>query len=118
LPTWSQAVEAHGLVFLAGQSGEDPVTGKMPEGGFDAETRMTLENIGRILRVIGLDFTDVISVTTYLTDMANFETYNAIYRQYFPEDPPARATVQAGLVAPYRIEIKAVAARPERSTGG
>lgn len=111
LTTWSQAVEAQGLVFLSGQSGEDPATGRVPDGGFDVETRQTLENIGRILKAMGLDFSDVVSITTYLTDMANFDTYNAIYAGYFPVDPPARATVEAGLVPPYRIEIKAIAAR-------
>jgi 2-iminobutanoate/2-iminopropanoate deaminase len=111
LPTWSQAVEAHGLVYLAGQSGQDPSTGQIPSGGIEAETRQVLENIGAILRSIGLDYSNVISATTYLTDMADFESYNTVYGEFFPNEPPARATVEAGLVPPLRIEIQVVAAR-------
>lgn len=114
LPTWSQAVEVNGIVFLAGQSGEDPATGKMAAGGIEAETRQVLENIGNVLSSLGLGFGDVVSVTTYLSDIEDFEAYDAIYAEYFTVQPPARATVEARLVPPYRIEIQSIACRPSK----
>ena len=111
-PLLSYAVEANGFVFLAGLVGNDPATGTVPPGGFEAECRQMLENVGRILRGAGLDYSAAVRCTVYLTDMSNFATYNQIYREYFPTDPPARASVRvAGLVAPYTIEIEVTAAR-------
>ena len=114
-PLLSHVVEANGFVFLAGLVGSDPTTGTIAEGGFEAECRQMLENVGRLLRGAGLDFSDVVRSTVYVVDMANFAAYNQIYREYFNAEPPARATVQvAGLVKPYTIEIECTAARPAR----
>lgn len=111
-PLLSHVVEANGFVYLAGLVGSDPTTGSIAPGGFEAECRQMLENVGRLLRGAGLDYSDAVRCTVYLTDMANFAAYNAIYREYFPSDPPARATLQvAGLVNPYTIEIEVTAAR-------
>ena len=111
-PLLSHVVEANGFVFLAGLVGTDPATGTVAEGGFEAECRQMLENVGRLLRGAGLDYSDAVRCTVYITDMANFAAYNQLYREYFTSDPPARATVQiAGLVKPYTIEIEVTAAR-------
>lgn len=111
-PLLSHVVEANGFVFLAGLVGSDPATGTVPDGGFEAECRQMLDNVGRLLRGAGLDYGDVVRSTVYIVDMANFAAYNQIYREYFRADPPARATVQvAGLVRPYTIEIECTAAR-------
>ena len=111
-PVLSFAVEANGFVFLAGLVGSDPETGTVAPGGFEAECRQMLDNVGRILRGAGLDYSDAVRCTVYLTDMANFQTYNTIYREYFPSDPPTRASLHiAGLVPPYTIEIEVTAAR-------
>ena len=111
-PVLSFATEANGFVFLAGLVGSDPETGTVKPGGFEAECRQMLDNVGRILRGAGLDYSDAVRCTVYLTDMSNFQTYNAIYREYFPQDPPARASLHiAGLVSPYTIEIEVTAAR-------
>jgi 2-iminobutanoate/2-iminopropanoate deaminase len=110
-PLLSHAVEANGFVFIAGTVGSDPATGTVKAGGFEAECRQMLDNVAHLLHGVGLDFPDVVRSTVYLVDFANWETYNRLYREYFPSGPPARATVQAGLVSPYGIEIEVTAAR-------
>ncbi len=109
---FSQVVEANGFVFLAGQVGDAPGSGGPVPGGIEAETRATLENIGRLLRAVGLDFADVVKATVYLTDFDEFAAMNAVYREYFTTEPPTRATVGVTrLASTYRVEIEVVAAR-------
>lgn len=109
---FSQIVEANGFVFLAGQVGDLPGTHGAVPGGIEAETRQTLENVGRLLRVAGLDYGDVVQATVYLTDFDEFARMNAVYREYFPSEPPTRATVGVTrLASDYRVEIVVVAAR-------
>lgn len=109
---YSPLVEANGLVFLAGQVGQAPGSAGAVPGGIEAETRQVLENVGALLRAAGLDFADVVQSTVYLLDFSEFARMNAVYREYFPTDPPTRATVGvSGLAADYRVEIVCVAAR-------
>ncbi len=110
-PLLSHVVEANGFVFVAGTVGSDPAIDTVKAGGFEAECRQMLDNVGHLLRGVGLDFGDVVRSTVYLVDFANRDTYNRVYREYFTADPPARATVQVGLTAPYTIEIECTAAR-------
>ena len=108
---FSQVVEANGFVFLAGQVGDVPGQG-LVEGGIEAETRQMLENVGRLLRAVGLDYVDVVKATVYLRDFDEFASMNAVYREYFPTEPPTRATVGVTrLAADYRVEIEVIAAR-------
>ena len=109
---FSPLVEANGFVFLAGQVGQAPGGGGAVPGGIEAETRQMLENVGTLLRAAGLDFADVVQSTVYLLDFSEFARMNTVYREYFPADPPTRATVGvSGLAADYRVEIVCVAAR-------
>ena len=109
---FSKVVEANGLVFLAGQVGEMPgVRGAVP-GGIEAETQAMLDNVGRLLRTVGLDYSDVVKCTVYLRDFTEFAAMNAVYREYFPTEPPTRATVGVtALAADFRVEIEVLAAR-------
>jgi 2-iminobutanoate/2-iminopropanoate deaminase len=108
---FSQVVEANGFVFLAGQVGDAPGRGAVP-GGIEAETRQMLDNVGRLLRAVGLDYTDVVKATVYLRDFDEFSRMNAVYREYFAVEPPTRATVGVTrLAADYRVEIEVVATR-------
>jgi 2-iminobutanoate/2-iminopropanoate deaminase len=109
---FSQVVEAGGLVFIAGQVGGAPGSHGAVPGGIEAETRAMLDNVGRVLRAAGLDFTDVVKSTVYLVDFGDFAAMNAVYREYFPTEPPTRATVGVtALAADYRIEIEVIATR-------
>lgn len=109
---FSQVVEANGFVFLAGQVGDAPGTHGAVPGGIEAETRAMLDNVGRLLRSAGLDYADVVRCTVYLRDFGDFGAMNAVYRTYFPTEPPARATVGVtALAEDYSVEIEVTAAR-------
>jgi 2-iminobutanoate/2-iminopropanoate deaminase len=109
---FSPAIEANGFVFLAGQVGDVPGTGARIEGGIEAETRQMLDNVGRLLQAVGLGFGDVVKATVYLVDFDEFARMNGVYREYFPSEPPTRATVGVTrLAADYRVEIEVIAAR-------
>jgi 2-iminobutanoate/2-iminopropanoate deaminase len=109
---FSPVVEANGFVFLAGQVGDLPGTPGPVPGGIAAETRAMLDNVGRLLKAVGLDYRDVVKATVYLRDFDEFAAMNAVYREYFPTEPPTRATVGVTRLAlEFRIEIEVIAAR-------
>ncbi len=110
---YSQAVRAAGFVFLSGQIGIDPATGKLVEGGVAAEAERVMENLTEVLKAAGLTFQHVVKTTIYLVDIADFATVNAIYGKRLGRVLPARATVQvAGLPRGARVEIDAIASTP------
>ena len=109
---FSKVVEANGFVFLAGQVGDIPGTHGAVPGGIEAETRAMLDNVGRLLHAVGLDFRDVVKCTVYLLEFDDFAAMNAVYREYFPSEPPTRATVGVtALAEDFRVEIEVLAAR-------
>jgi 2-iminobutanoate/2-iminopropanoate deaminase len=109
---FSKVVEANGFVFLAGQIGDAPGSNGPVSGGIEAETRQTLENVGALLRAVGLDYDDVVRCTVYIVDFDDFVPMNSVYREYFRSDLPVRATVQVvRLALGARIEIEVTAAR-------
>ena len=109
---FSQIVEANGFVFLAGQVGDVPGKPGAVPGGIEAETRQMLENVGRLLRMAGLDYPDVVKCTVYLRNFSDFAAMNAVYREFFPKEPPTRATVGVtALAEDFRVEIEVLAAR-------
>ena len=92
--------------------GRDPVTSQLVSGGIEAETRRSLDNIGEVLKTAGMGFGDVTTVTVFITNFEEFAAFNQVYREYFPTDPPARATVQvAALNAGAKIELQMIAVR-------
>ncbi len=109
---YSLVVEANGFVFVAGQVGNAPGSKGPVPGGIEPETRQMLDNVGRLLESVGLGYADVVKATVYLREFSEFAAMNAVYREYFPTEPPARATVGvSALAADYRIEIEVMAAR-------
>lgn len=107
---YSQAVKANGLVFTSGQIALDPATGNLIEESFEAQARRVFQNLEAILRAAGTDFSRVLKATVYVTDLANFQTLNAIYAEYFGDHKPARTTVEvAGLPKGGAVEIDLVA---------
>jgi 2-iminobutanoate/2-iminopropanoate deaminase len=97
------------LVVLAGHMPKES-DGSIVAGGFAAQAHKTFDNLGRSLTAAGCGFEDVIKVTTYLADLANFDEYNEIYRGYFGPPYPARTTVEAGMRG-FLIEIEGLAVR-------
>jgi 2-iminobutanoate/2-iminopropanoate deaminase len=104
----STAYRAGDFIFVSGQVAFGP-DGKLVAGGIEAETRQTLDNIASALDQAGASLADVVKVTVWLADLAEFPAFNAVYATYFPKAPPARSTVQAGLMIGARIEIEAIA---------
>ena len=91
----------------------DPVTGKIERGTIAEQTRLVLENIGRIVKKAGGNLADTVSCRVYLSDLTqeNFKEMNAVYAEYFPGDhPPARATVGTQLPGDFDVEIECVVA--------
>lgn len=109
---YSQAVEANGTLYVAGQVPLDPGTMTVVEGGIQEQTRRVMENIGAILQAAGYDFSNVVKATCLLSDINNFKPMNEVYGQYFPENPPARAAFAVkDLPLGVLVEIEVVAAK-------
>src|SRR5262249_976581 len=109
---YSPGILAGNTLYISGQLGRDPATAKLVSGGIEGETRQAMANIRKVLQAAGMDFKNVVSVTAFIASFSDFEKFNAIYKEYFPVDPPARATVQvAGLNLGARIEIQMIAAK-------
>lgn len=107
---YSQAILAGNLVYTAGQVGLDPETMELVEGGVEAQTRQVLTNLKHVLESVDSGLNFVIKTTVFLQDMGDFAKMNAVYAEFFPENPPARSTVQvAGLPKGALVEIECVA---------
>ena len=107
---YSQAIKANGFVFVAGEKGIDPATGKIVPGGIAAETRQTLENIKNILEAAGSSLDRSVQSFVYLTDIGEFAQMNEVYARYFTVNPPGRTTVGvSALPAGARVEITVTA---------
>jgi len=111
---YSPAVRAGEWLILAGQVGLDPATGRMVDGGAEAEARQVLANIVAVLGDCGASLTDVAKTTVFVTDMADFAAVNAVYADAFGTHRPARSTVQvAALPGGAQVEIETWAHLPQ-----
>ena len=107
---YSQAIRTEGLVFTAGQVGLDPSTMEIVEGGIEAQTRQVLTNLKHVLESASSALNFVVKTTVFLQDMGDFASMNAVYAEFFPENAPARSTVQvAALPKGALVEIDCVA---------
>lgn len=91
---YSQAVDCGDLVFLSGQIPLVPATGLLAEGGIEAQARQMFENIKAVLAEAGMDFTNVVKTTVFMTDLGQFATLNGIYAEYFHAPYPARSCIE------------------------
>jgi 2-iminobutanoate/2-iminopropanoate deaminase len=108
---YSAAVEANNIVFISGQIPIDPATGEMISD-IKKATRQVLANIQAILKKTGLDMTSIVKTTIFLKNMSDFAAVNEIYAGFFPEEPPARSTIEASVLPKgAQIEIEATAIR-------
>ncbi|HEV7923185.1 MAG TPA: RidA family protein [Thermoanaerobaculia bacterium] len=108
---YSQAVRVDGMLYTSGQVALDPATGELVGSDFAAQTRRVFDNLKAVLKEAGADFSKVVKATVFVTDLANFQTLNAIYAEYMGDHKPARTTVQvSGLPKGALVEIDLVAA--------
>jgi len=111
LGPYNHACEANGFVFTSGQIGIDPATGKLVEG-VEAQTRQVLTNLGNVLATAGASFADVLKVTAFILDMADFATVNKVYSEFFTADFPGRSCVAVKqLPAGALVEIECIACK-------
>ena len=107
---YSQALSTENLIFTAGQVGLDPATMELVEGGVEAQTRQVLTNLKHVLESADSGLNFVLKTTVFLQDMGDFAKMNSVYAEFFPENPPARSTIQvAGLPKGASVEIECVA---------
>jgi 2-iminobutanoate/2-iminopropanoate deaminase len=112
---YSSAIAAGGWVYVSGQGPLDPATGQVCRGSIEAETRLTMNNIGIILAAAGCSFADVVRCGCHLADIADFDRFNRTYAEFFPLPFPARTTVQSGLGDGIKVEIDCVARVPRKA---
>lgn len=108
---YNQAVAAGGFLFISGQICIKPGTGEMKNEDIQAETHQVMHNLKAVLQEAGMDFSNVVKTTIFLSDMALFSEVNEIYGKYFEGNFPARETVAVkGLPKNVNVEISMIAA--------
>lgn len=106
----SPAIVAGDFVFVSGQVAVDPDTNQFTGGDTAAQTHQVIKNLRGVLEGAGSSLDRVVKTSVFLTDINDFAAFNEVYRTYFPTEPPARTTVQAGrLLGSYTVEIDAIA---------
>lgn len=110
LAPYSPGIRAGNFVFSSGQIALDPATGKLVEGGVEAETRQALTNLKAVLEAAGSGLDEVVKVTVFLKDINDYGAVNEVYGTFFTQDPPARSAFQVGnLPIGALVEIEAIA---------
>ena len=108
----SPAVRAGDFVFISGQV---PVgaSGTVVQGGIAEQTEQVLQNVKAALELAGCTMDDVVKTTVWLEDARDFGGFNAVYAKHFPQNPPARTTAESRLMIDIKVEIEAVAYKPQ-----
>ena len=107
---YSQAIQVGRLIYTSGQIPIDPQTGSFVEGGVQAQTRQSLNNVKAVLEEAGTDMNHVVKTTVFLADMADFAEMNTVYAEFFTQPYPARSAVAVKtLPKGALIEIEVVA---------
>ena len=111
---FSQAIRTGNTVYLSGCIGQDPATGTLVAGGFEAQAKQVFVNMSSVLEAAGLTYDNIVKNTVLLADINDFAVLNKMYADYFKIDPPARSTYQvANLPRGALIEIESIAVCPE-----
>lgn len=108
LGVYSQAIVVDGLVFVAGQGPINPKTNEMELGEIRSEVRRTLRNLQAILDAAGSSLRDIVRIGVFLADLNDFAAMNEVFKEFFPESPPARTTVGVQLPK-IKVEIDCIA---------
>ena len=108
---YNQAVIANGFMYISGQVGMNPKTGKIIKDSISDETEQVMKNLSSILNEASISFENVVKTTIFLSDMNDFSLVNEVYGKYFEEDTaPARETVQVSkLPLGVNVEISMIA---------
>ncbi|MBY0451675.1 MAG: RidA family protein [Bdellovibrionaceae bacterium] len=107
---YSQAVRMGDMLFCSGQIPIDPKTQEVFTGDIKKQTEMVLSNIEAVLKAVDLNFSHIVKSTIFLTSMSDFAAVNEVYATRFPQNPPARSTIQvAGLPKGVNVEIEILA---------
>ena len=107
--TYSQGIKSGNLVFTSGQIPLNPKTGELINGDFKMEISQVLTNLNAVLKSGGSSLKKAIKLTVFLTDLSYFPQVNEVFKEFFPENPPARSAVQvSALPMNAKIEIEAV----------
>lgn len=107
---YSQAVLQDNTLYVSGQIPMDPISGKLVNDSIENSCRQVLKNIGQLLTEAGMDYSNVVKCSIFLTDLSDFSTVNGVYADFFKLNPPARETVQVSrLPMDVSIEISCIA---------
>lgn len=107
---YNQAVKVNNLLFISGQIALDPITSTIIAKNIEEETHQVMCNLGSILTEAGLDFSNVVKTSIFLSDMNNFAKVNEVYGSYFTNDYPARETLEVSrLPKDVNVEISVIA---------
>ena len=116
---YSQAVRIGPMLFTAGQIPLDPQSGQIVSQDVAEQTRRVLDNLTAVLKAEGMDFSNIVKTTVFMTNLGDFQTMNEIYASYFTDQPPARSTVQvSALPKGAQVEIEVIAAATKQGEGG
>ena len=110
---FSPGLKVNGFVFLSGQGGFVPGTGKLAGETIEEQTEQTLRNVQALLERAGCGLSDAVSCLVHLADLSHFARFNAVYARHFAPPQPVRTTVGAPLVFGMLVEITVVARVPE-----
>ena len=109
---YNQAVLANNTLYISGQIPIDPVTGNLKNRDVQDETHQVMYNLKVILQEAGMNFSNVVKTTIFITDMGKFSEINEVYGKYFEGDFPARETVQvSALPKAVNVEISMIAVK-------
>jgi len=109
---YNQAILVNDTLFVSGQIPANPATGELVKESIEAEAIQVMENIKGILEEAGMDFSNIVKTSIFITDMKNFAIVNGVYAKYFASDFPARETIQVGgLPLGVNVEISCIAVK-------
>ena len=111
---YSQAIQVDNMLYLAGQLGIDPATGKFAGEDFESQARQALTNLKAVIEHAGFSLEDVVQCQVFVTDLENYKGFNKIYQEFFKKDFPARAVLEVSRIpADGLIEIMMVAIKAD-----
>jgi 2-iminobutanoate/2-iminopropanoate deaminase len=109
---YNQAVLVNGTLYISGQICIDPATGSLKNRDIQDETHQCMQNLKSILYEAGMNFSNVVKTTIFITDMHQFSEINEIYGKYFQGNFPARETVQVSALPKFvNVEISMIAVK-------